>query len=112
MLDTLGEANAAALIGLIGGVALGLAARIGRFCTLGAIEDALYSSDDRRLRMWAVALAVAIIGTHLTLQSGLLVGADTAYLGRVWNPLATAWRCRATAVTARWPGWVAAICVR
>ena len=89
MLDTLGEANAAALIGLIGGVALGLAARIGRFCTLGAIEDALYSSDDRRLRMWAVALAVAIIGTHLTLQSGLLVGADTAYLGRVWNPLAT-----------------------
>ena len=30
MLETLGEANAAALVGLIGGVALGLAARIGR----------------------------------------------------------------------------------
>ncbi len=89
MLDALGEANTAALIGLLGGLALGLAARIGRFCTLGAIEDALYSSDDRRLRMWAIALAVAIIGTHMAMQTGLLNAADTAYLGRVWNPLAT-----------------------
>ena len=64
MLDTPGEANSATLIGLLGGVALGLAARLGRFCTLGAIEDALYSSDDRRLRMWAIALGVAVIGAH------------------------------------------------
>ena len=64
MLDTPGEANSAALIGLLGGVALGLAARLGRFWTLGAIEDALYSSDDRRLRMWAIALGVAVIGAH------------------------------------------------
>ena len=76
MLDALGEANTAALIGLLGGLALGLAARIGRFCTLGAIEDALYSSDDRRLRMWAIALAVAIIGTHMAMQTGLLNAAD------------------------------------
>ena len=51
MLDLLGEANSAALVGLIGGIALGLAARIGRFGTLGAIEGVLYSSDDRRMRM-------------------------------------------------------------
>ena len=43
MLDSLSEAQFAALIGLTGGVVLGLAARLGRFCTLGAIEDALYS---------------------------------------------------------------------
>ena len=30
-----------ALVAAIGGIALGLAARLGRFCTLGAIEDAL-----------------------------------------------------------------------
>lgn len=89
MLDTLGEANTAALVGLIGGLALGLAARIGRFCTLGAIEDILYSSDDRRMRMWAIAIGTAIIGTHLAMVQGLLSGTDTAYLGRVWNPLAT-----------------------
>ena len=89
MLDALGEANTAALVGLIGGIALGLAARIGRFCTLGAIEDALYSSDDRRMRMWGLAIGTAIIGAHLAMSTGYLVGAETAYLDRVWNPLAT-----------------------
>lgn len=89
MLELLGEANTDALIGLMGGLALGLAARIGRFCTLGAIEDLLYSSDDRRMRMWGIAIGVAIIGTHVALAGGYLNGSDTAYLDRVWNPLGT-----------------------
>lgn len=89
MLDILGEANAVALIGLLGGIALGLAARVGKFCTLGAVEDMLYSSDDRRMRMWAIALAVAVIGTQAAMGTGLLVPAETAYLDRVWNPIAT-----------------------
>ncbi|MGZ2257150.1 YeeE/YedE family protein [Roseobacter sp. A03A-229] len=89
MIELIGEANSVALIGLIGGIALGLAARIGRFCTLGAIEDVLYSSDDRRLRMWAIAIGVAIIGTHIAMSSGWMHGADTAYLDRQWNPLGT-----------------------
>jgi uncharacterized protein len=87
MLELLGEANMAALIGLGGGIALGLAARIGRFCTLGAIEDCLYGADDRRLRMWGLAIGVAIIGSHLAMSSDMLDGASTAYLDRVWNPL-------------------------
>ena len=45
MLELLSEANAAALVGLIGGIVLGLAARVGRFCTLGAIEDYLYGGN-------------------------------------------------------------------
>jgi len=89
MLETVTEAQAAALLGLFGGIALGLAARIGRFCTLGAIEDLLYSSDDRRLRMWAVALGVAIAGTHIAMSTGYMDASETAYLDRVWNPLAT-----------------------
>ena len=89
MFDLVSEAQAAALVGLLGGIALGLAARIGRFCTLGAIEDALYSSDDRRLRMWGVALGVAIIGAHLAMATGVLDGGATAYLDQVWNPVAT-----------------------
>ncbi|CTQ52437.1 putative inner membrane protein [Roseibium album] len=87
MLELLGEANMAALIGLAGGIALGLAARIGRFCTLGAIEDYLYGADDRRLRMWGIAIGIAIIGSHLAMSSDFLDGASTAYLDRVWNPL-------------------------
>ncbi len=89
MLELIGEANTTAFIGLLGGLALGLAARIGRFCTLGAIEDYLYGDDDRRLRMWGIAIAVAIIGVHLALSVGLFNSSQTAYLDRVWNPLGT-----------------------
>lgn len=89
MLELLGEANSTALIGLIGGIALGLAARIGRFCTLGAIEDALYGADDRRLKMWAIAIGIAIIGTHIAIGSGFFESAESAYLDRVWNPIGT-----------------------
>ncbi len=87
MLDTLGEATVVALIGLVGGIALGLAARVGKFCTLGAIEDLLYSSDDRRMRMWGIAIGTAIIGAHLAQHLGLLTFSDTAYLDRIWTPL-------------------------
>ena len=89
MLDIIGEANTVALIGLAGGIALGLAARLGRFCTLGAIEDLLYSSDDRRFRMWGIAIGTAIIGAHLAMASGLLLPAETVYLTMAWTPLGT-----------------------
>ncbi len=89
MLELIGEANSATLIGLIGGIALGLAARIGRFCTLGAIEDLLYGADDRRMRMWAIAIGMAILGTHLAVGFGAFDLGESAYLDRVWNPLAT-----------------------
>lgn len=89
MLDTLGEANAVALVGLFGGILLGLAARIGRFCTLGAIEDVIYSSDNRRMRMWGIAIGIAIIGTHFAVHYGAMDYEQSAYLDRVWNPAAT-----------------------
>ncbi|WP_419741063.1 YeeE/YedE family protein [Ruegeria sp.] len=87
MFEALGDANTVALIGLIGGIVLGLAARIGRFCTLGAIEDYLYADDDRRLRMWAIAIGVAIVGSHLAMALGWLDPVGTRYLAQTWNPL-------------------------
>ena len=60
-MEALSDATIAGLIGLGGGMMLGLAARLGKFCTLGAIEDALYASDLRGVRMWALALAVAAV---------------------------------------------------
>jgi uncharacterized protein len=60
------------LLGLGVGMGLGFAGRRGRFCTLGAIEDACYADDTRRLRAWLLAIAVSIAGVHaLELWSGL-----------------------------------------
>ena len=89
MLDVIGDANAVALVGLVGGVILGLAARLGRFCTLGSIEDFLYSSDDRRLRMWGVAIGVAMIGTFASTGLGLIDIAASSYLDVRWIVLSS-----------------------
>lgn len=89
MIEFLGESNTVALFGLLGGLLLGLAARLGRFCTLGALEDYLYSSDDRRLRMWALAIGSAIIGTQTAIYFDIFDAQETAYLSRAWNPFAT-----------------------
>lgn len=77
------------LVGLAGGVLLGLAARRGRFCTLGAIEDALYADSWHRIRMWAIALAVSITGTFLLAEMGTVQLGETLYSRTVWNPIAS-----------------------
>ncbi len=89
MLDIIGETNAVALIGLAGGILLGLAARLGRFCTMGAIEDALYGASTLRLRMWGIAIGAAVLGSFALMASGWLDGADTYYLSIRWMPLAS-----------------------
>ncbi|MFN3145716.1 MAG: YeeE/YedE family protein [Paracoccaceae bacterium] len=89
MLDSIGAGTATALVGLVGGLMLGLAARLGRFCTLGAIEDYLYQESDVRLRMWGVAIGVAVVGVALLMGAGAIVPAETLYLGQAWMPLAS-----------------------
>jgi uncharacterized membrane protein YedE/YeeE len=89
VLDAFGETNAVALIGLLGGVMLGLAARLGRFCTLGAIEDYLYGGEDRRLRMWALAIGVAITGSFALVATGALNPASSFYVAMAWSPAAS-----------------------
>ncbi len=90
MWSGLSDAYLVACIGLGGGVVLGLAARLGRFCTLGAIEDYLYGGSDHRLRMWGLAIATAMIASFGLMQAGLLSAPETPYLGHGWNPLAHA----------------------
>ena len=87
--DVMSEAGAVALIGLFGGVLLGLAARMGRFCTLGAIEDLFYGDNTLRLRMWGIAIGVSVVGTFALSAAGFLDFEQTLYLGRVWNPAAS-----------------------
>jgi uncharacterized protein len=87
MWNGLADAYLVAGIGLAGGIVLGLAARLGRFCTLGAIEDVLYGGSDHRLRMWGVALGVAMLLSFGLMQAGLLNAPETPYLRQGWNPL-------------------------
>lgn len=74
--------------GLILGGAVGAVARRARFCTLGAIADALTLGDLRRLHAFGIAIATALVGTQ-TLQAlgvvdlgrSIYLGADIGWLG-------------------------------
>ncbi|MDK3074396.1 YeeE/YedE family protein [Sedimentitalea sp. JM2-8] len=89
MQSILTDSQTVALVGLVGGVMLGLAARLGRFCTLGAIEDLLYGGSDQRLRMWALAIGTAVVGSFALIGSGLMDGSETYYLSIRWMPFAS-----------------------
>lgn len=89
MLHGIPEPLLIALIGFGGGALLGLAARLGRFCTLGAIEDCLYQQSDTRLRMWVLAIGVAGMLTFGLAGLGLVNLAGNIYYITPWSPLIT-----------------------
>jgi uncharacterized membrane protein YedE/YeeE len=49
------------------------------FCTMGAITDIVNFGDWRRMRMWLLAIAVAIAGTAALQSAGLIDTAKTIY---------------------------------
>ena len=87
MFELLNEGQMAALIGGMGGILLGLAARMGRFCTLGAIEDYLYANSQTRLRMWGLSIGVAMFAVFAMMGADLFDPTRTGYLTMYWNPL-------------------------
>ena len=90
VLHSIPEALMGTLIGFAGGILLGLAARIGRFCTLGAIEDALYGQNNNRLRMRGTAIGMAVLLVHLALAQGLISTSNSYPLTVPFTPLLTA----------------------
>ena len=76
-------------VGLAGGLILGLAARLGRFCTLAAIEDSLFAHDNTRLRMWVMAMAVAMLGVSVAEVGGLIDPRAAHIIASSFNPLST-----------------------
>ena len=87
MYDWIGDNTLVAIIGLFSGVALGLAARLGRFCTMGAIEDLIYGNSSIRMRMWLLAIGLSVIGAFSLMAAGLFEPEMSFYLSLRWMPL-------------------------
>jgi uncharacterized protein len=49
------------------------------FCTMGAVSDVVNMGDWNRMRMWLLAIAVAIIGSNALELGGVLQLADSIY---------------------------------
>ncbi|WP_417712673.1 YeeE/YedE family protein [Pseudophaeobacter arcticus] len=89
MFDLFSDHQLVTGIGLFGGILLGLAARLGRFCTLGAIEDLLYGGSSHRMRMWGLAIGTAIMGSFALIGLGLFDASQSFYLSVRWMPMAS-----------------------
>lgn len=89
MWDGIADTTLVTIFGLLGGMILGLSARLGRFCTLGAIEDYFYQNSSVRLRMWGLAIGVAVLGSFTLIGFDLLDASAALYLAIAWNPLAS-----------------------
>lgn len=87
ILGTLGEPATVLLIGAIGGILLGLAARLGRFCTLGMIEDVHYGQDYGRMWMWVTALGTALVVNFGADALGIVNLPSTLYLSNSYSVL-------------------------
>ena len=79
--------DAARLAILVPVLAFALAAVFGavatrvNFCTMGAISDAVNFGDWRRMRMWVLAIAVAIAGAAALQNAGLVDLSKSLYTG-------------------------------
>ena len=59
--------------------AFGAIAQRTRFCTMGAIADVVNMGDWSRLRMWALAIAVAVLGFNAMVALGWLQAGKSIY---------------------------------
>lgn len=60
-------------------VAFGAIAQKTHFCTMGAVGDILNIGDWSRMRMWALAIGVAMLGFNLMVAAGWLDSSRTFY---------------------------------
>ena len=61
------------------GLAFGAIAQRSHFCTMGAVADVVNIGDWARMRMWALAIGVAMIGFNAMVAAGWVKAADSLY---------------------------------
>ncbi len=72
-----------AALGFAIGLSLGITLIYTRFCTMGAVADIALSQNYGRMRSWALAIVIAVIGTQLCVWLGFLQLDQTPYLQTV-----------------------------
>ena len=81
------ESDVQALTTLVLGCAFGLSVLFGalaqrtHFCTMGAVADIVHMGDWTRLRMWVLAIAVAVLGFNGMVAAGWIAARDSLYAG-------------------------------
>jgi len=95
----LNDTNPAALVPFVTGGAFILAFIFGavgnktRFCTMGAVSDWVNMGETSRLRMWLLAIAVAILGAAALQLGGLVDYSKSIYTSAnfTWLSFLTCW---------------------
>ena len=75
---------ASALASFVPGLAVGVILQRSHFCTMGSISDAVLFGSFRRLRVWALALATALVGTWLLDALALVDLSASSYRQEGW----------------------------
>jgi len=81
------EVNPASLVPVVAWAAFALAFVFGfvgnktNFCTMGAVSDVVNMGDWNRMRMWLLAIAVAILGSNALELAGLIKLSNSIYPG-------------------------------
>jgi hypothetical protein len=76
------DADAIRLLGgLVLGVAFGALVQARHFCIMGAVADLVLFGSARRLRVWLLAIATAVLGTQLLAAVELVPLGESGHLG-------------------------------
>lgn len=78
-MSSLSVTTVVGVLAFCAGIVFGGVAQRTAFCLAGALSDAMMLSDTRRLRMWLLAIAVAVLGTQLLEMGGLVALGTTVY---------------------------------
>ena len=81
MEETLVSASTIAWLAFAVSTVFGFVANRTNFCTMGAVSDIINMGDWSRMRMWVVAIAVAILGTAALQLAGLIDVTRSIYTG-------------------------------
>ncbi|MBC5764509.1 YeeE/YedE family protein [Ramlibacter albus] len=77
-------ANKVLLLAFIFSFAFGAISQRTNFCTMGAVTDVFAMGDYTRVRQWAMAAGVAMLGFWALAFAGLIDPAKTLYTGNRW----------------------------